>query len=109
MTLRQLDRSRPYGVITGLLGARFEQDNFLFNSAGSEVAPENTIEDIQPEIQPDIEDAVDIKPAAVAETRPEKEIKSFEDMHWKHLKPLVESYGGEWTTKDDAIKFLRGR
>lgn len=108
--VRQLDRSRPHGVITGLLGARFEQDNILFNSAGTEVSPDQVHEDMIEEPQPKEEEAqADIKPATIAEPSPEPEAKSFEEMHWKQLKVMVETYGGEFTNKEEAIKFLSGK
>lgn len=30
-------------------------------------------------------------------------------MHWQQLKVLVESYGGSWSGKEDAVQFLHGR
>lgn len=35
--------------------------------------------------------------------------KKFKDMHWSHLKKLVESFGGTWKNTDEAIKFLEGK
>lgn len=38
----------------------------------------------------------------------EKELSDgYEDMHWRHLKAEVEKADGTWTTKKDAIEFLR--
>ena len=88
---RRLDEARPFGEVIGKPGIHFEQDGLLFNSNRLAVDGEGHVLDL-PETE---------KPANAP--------KDYDAMHWKHLKPLVEMYGGTWTNKEDAVAFLRGK
>ena len=102
--MQELDDSRPYSEILGVVGVRFEQDGRYFNNAHHQVdwggniiayatvAPEN--------------DTIDPPPVASGQT--DAPTGSLSALHWRHLKAMVESYGGEWTNKVDAIRFLSG-
>ena len=81
-----LDFSSPYSEVFGVEGARFLQDGRLFRGNGREVG-DNSIEPI-----------LDDK----------REPSDPSQMHWRSLKVLVESFGGTFTNKADAIKFLGG-
>lgn len=110
MPARQLDRTRPYGEVCGLLGARYEQDGVNFNAAGSEVNPASFARINDEPAPPPVRDDTPIFPAIVmSEDLPKEEPSDWDKKHWKHLKVMVETYGGEWTTKEDAINFLRGK
>lgn len=106
--MRQLDRSRPYAEIHGLPGALYTQDGFNFRHDGREAL------DISPIVEePPAYSGPEINPPAVSCIEQptdcdgsEKE-KPLEEMHWRHLKALVESYGGEWTNRAEAIAFLQ--
>lgn len=113
--LRKLDEERPYGVIYGMVGVAFEQDHIQFSAHGIEVPPEG-----EKEAQGSAGDEPAESPAPIAEPEekesdvPEAEEKkepaeSLETMHYTHLKTMVESFGGKWTNKADAIAFLRGK
>lgn len=51
----------------------------------------------------DANEAVDEDGKDTAEDSPD-----YQSMHWQTLKKLVEDAGGEWSSKDAAIEFLRG-
>lgn len=111
-----LDRSRPVGHVIGLTGAVYEQDGRLFNPKGEEVD-----RDGHP-IEPLPAESSSIPPAALAKPSL-PEVASFmpaetpaalvatglAGLHWRELKALVESYGGTWTNKKEALTFLEGR
>lgn len=111
MTARVLDRTRSYGQVYGLTGVQFEQDGISFNAVGIEVDPSAfpRIND-EPEKPPERDDTP-IHPAIVItdDKPPRDESTDLSQKHWKHLKVMVEAYGGEWTSKEDAINFLRGK
>lgn len=104
-----LDFSKPYAEIHGLRGAVYEQNGLYYKSDG---APATGVASFVDEII--VQD--DSVPPPIAcyeqETLPASnhhDERNLEDMHWRHLKPLVEIYGGEWTNKQDAIKFIKGK
>ena len=82
-----LNRSAPYGQVYGMAGVSFEQNGRLFDFGGFPV------------------DGNGNRVEAVQEAAPSPGI---EGMHWKQLKVMVEQYGGEFTTREAAIAFLRG-
>lgn len=107
---RQLDKSRPYAEIFGIVGASFEQDGILFTSAGQEA--KNTYE-VKDEEEPDndVDDAEIRSETIVSEPAPAEDasVDTFESMHDRHLKALVEGYGGTFESRDGAMQFLRHR
>lgn len=110
VSLKVLDRSRPYAEVHGLPGAAYEQDGICFKPDGHVSEGFSPINDADPY---PLQDDSDVGVGAAQEISGPEPLKdrpaSFEDMHWKHLKVLVESFGGEWTDKSDALEFLRGR
>lgn len=105
-TLNQL---RPYGQVYGRGGVAFEQDGKFFNALGEEIhlgfisPPE---EAPAPESDPNV-----VPKMYEAESPPADKVheeRSIEGMHWRHLKVLVESCGGKWTNRQDALVFLKG-
>lgn len=103
-----LDKSRPYAEVYGLSGVAYEQDGLTFNRSGKLSLPISHTEEVIPK-----EDK-SLPPSYFTEEQPsppqQDEISggtSIETMHWKHLKTLVESYGGEWNNRQEAIVFLK--
>lgn len=95
--------SKPYVEVCGLPGAVYEQDGLMFKSDGS---PALDTQPIVEEILSQVEEIIPINP--LAETKdPEVKSQNPKDLHWKHLKVLVESYGGTWTNKENALEFLK--
>lgn len=108
---RTLDRSRPFSEVYGLIGVAYTQDDLNFNPGGLEVNP-LSFERIDDEpTPPSPRDDTPIFPAIVMSSNPtpEDREKGLDAKHWKHLKVMVEAYGGEWTTREAAIEFLRGK
>lgn len=99
----RLDKNRPYSEICGGPCKLMEQDGHYFNPGGREVdvegRPVTTAEE-------EAEVAISEREVAAIEAKTEQ---SYEGMNWKHLKVLCENYGHEYTTKDEAIGFLRGK
>lgn len=103
-----LDRSRPYGEVYGLPGAVFEQDGKYFRSDGNEALHTNPIEEEKASIQEEYIPSV----TCVEQPSLPEEIengRNLEDMHWRHLKALIESFGGEWTNRRDGLEFMKGK
>ena len=111
----KLNRDLPYGTVMGLPGVHYEQNGILFNFAGDEVG-DGEVERINDEpTPPSPRDDTPIFPAEVAKedenvvsANAKKTQDTFEQMPLKELKALVIAGGGSWTTKEDAIRFLRG-
>lgn len=103
-----LDFSKPYAEVHGLPGAVFEQGGLYFKADGQ---PAGELREFVEEVI--IRDDSVPPPIACYEqsTAPveAEDGKTMETMHWKHLKALVESFGGEWTNKEDAINFMKGK
>lgn len=100
-----LDKSRPYAEIHGLPGVAYEQDGITFNRAGLAALEVLYVEEIRLP-----EDKTILHFTEEQQSPPQDETSggnSVETMHWKHLKTLVESYGGEWTNRQEAILFLK--
>lgn len=75
----KLDKSKPYGENFGALtdGVKYIQGGMEFSFDGTCLTEE-----------------------------PKETGAHYEDMHHKTLKKLVEERGGEWSSKEDAIKWL---
>lgn len=113
---RILDQNKPYAEVHGGLGAMFEQGGVLFKANGSE-ASSGDVEHIIDEIAV----ADDNEPLSVVFCIEQKSEsadpidqsitagRDLDSMHWRHLKSLVEIYGGIWTNKEQAIAFLKGK
>ena len=85
----RFDDTMPYAEVCGIPGVSFEQNGVFFTVAGHEVR-----------------DGI----AVLDEDEPTASIASeFRSMHWKQLKALVETYGHDWSSKDDAVAFLEGQ
>lgn len=85
----RLDESQPYAEVHGGGCVRYEQNGRMFLPNGREVgAPDDGLDDVLAEA-----------PSGAS---------SYQAMHWKTLKALVESYGGTWENKEAAIRFLEG-
>lgn len=104
---RVLDFSRSYAEICGLPGAAYSQDGINFKPDGTEAL------DTAPIIEEVWVSEKEENPPAVTcievASPPPEQSKTIEDMHWRHLKALVESYGGEWKGRAEGIEFIRGK
>jgi hypothetical protein len=103
-----LDRARPFAEVYGLPGAVFEQDGKFFRTDGSEAKSLGSYD------EPTVSVSEEIIPAVTCIEQPSLPVemengRNLEDMHWRHLKALIESFGGEWTTRKDAIEFMKGK
>jgi len=103
-----LDRSRPFAEVHGLPGAVFEQDGKYFRGDGSEAM------DAHPYEEESAEKPEEYIPPVTCIEQPSLPIenedgRNLEDMHWRHLKALVESFGGEYSDKKGAIEFMKGK
>lgn len=110
--MARFDRHAPFDSVGGLPGAAYLQKGRYFNQGGFEVElykegagteNERTMArvkaDAQPSLTADEEDEIQ---ASVDADIP------VEQLHWRKLKVLVETYGGKWTNRDDGISFLKG-
>lgn len=112
--MRTLDQDRPYAEVHGLPGAMYEQDGIMFNGSGSEsVSVEHIIDEIKLKAISDpipynccIEQSSESSNISHIE---ESQGRDLENMHWRHLKALVEVYGESWENKEKAIAFLKGK
>ena len=86
----RFDPTQPYAEVIGIPGARYEQHGRRFSPGGHEVRPDGTV--AEPEEEPEDEAPGD----------------GYAALHWRALKALVEAAGGEWTNKEEALKFLGG-
>lgn len=102
-----LDRTKPYAEVYGLLGVAFEQNGVYFKGNG-QVAVDPRSAFVEPDPIDHSSDNDIIRPATEMPTEPPKG-KGMDQMDDKSLRTLLEAYGGEWTSRKDAIKFLRGK
>ncbi len=104
---RLLDVTKPYAEICGLPGATYEQDGIRFKPDGTEAI------DVEPIIEEIWISEKEENPPSVSciemPSSPPEAGKTLDDMHWKHLKAMVEAYGGEWKGRAEGIAFIRGR
>lgn len=113
--MRALDQSKPYAEVHGLLGAMYEQDGLLFKGNGME-ALSGDVEQMLVEMPPEVIDdplpyncCVEQSSEVSVPPLTQSEGRNLDDMHWRHLKALVEVYGEVWENKEKAIAFLRGK
>lgn len=95
-----LDRTQPYGEVGGIPGVKFEQGGRFFNPGGVEVTyGEEDADGLR---------AITQLPSTVEDSEAFATGDDLDTMHWRHLKAMVESFGGTWTNKEDALAFLKG-
>lgn len=105
-----LDRTRPFATVYGQPGALYEQDGVFFNAAGQAVEESTLIPcNDAPEPTPEETNEPLVLTVATDSGIRRDDGPDLSKKHWKHLKVMVEAYGGEWTTTGDAINFLKGR
>jgi len=102
----------PYDIVGGCPGVAYKQNGHLFNNGGVEVEIETiTNADgttrsrgrIKLDATDDLMRSADTLPIDV------EPVQDPATMHWRSLKFLVEQYGGTWTDRAAAVKFLEGR
>lgn len=104
----RLDFSKSYGEVHGLPGAVYEQNGAYFKADGNpatdtkEFVDGIIIEDDS--IPPPVCLIEQLTPPAEQESG-----KTMEEMPNKHLRVLIESFGGEWTGRKAALEFMKGK
>ena len=107
----RLNRALPFELVGGCPGVAFQQNGLSFNAGGQEVeivqisdgnGGQKPVGRVKVDATDDLCPTPENMP--VDTTRP-PDIKS---LHWRQLKALVEQYGGVWTDRADALKFLSG-
>ena len=93
---RLLDRARPYGEVHGGVSRTYEQDGLSFDSKGVLIGDEP---------------AGEVMTAARFWLTPDdpEQPSEFEAMPTAALMALVDQYGGEFTTREAAVSYLKGR
>jgi hypothetical protein len=110
--MARFNRNAPFDNVGGAPGAAYLQNGHYFNNGGVEVEivyegegdarhPLGRIKDgatsaLTVDEEDEISNSVD-KPTDPAH------------LHWRHLKALVEQFGGTWTNREAALAFLEGR
>lgn len=105
---KKIDKNRPYAEVHGVIGAVYEQDGIYYTANGEQSLLASPFAEEPPPVK-------DNSPWSThfleeVESPPHDAIKGgdeIETMHWRHLKTLVESYGGTWTNRSDALRFLK--
>ena len=96
----RLDTTVPYEEVIGVLGVKWAQEGRYFSPSGLAVSiTEREGEDPLIEVLAD-----DDEPETT-----EAGEQPLEALHWRALKAMVESYGFEWSNKEQALKDLRSR
>lgn len=105
-----LDKSKPFATVYGQPGVSYEQNGVLFNAGGNAVEESTLIPcEEAPEVVPEDKNEPLVLTSVVDDKPRPDEALSLGQKHWKHLKVMVEAYGGEWTTRADAVEFLKGK
>jgi hypothetical protein len=103
-----LDTSRPYAEVHGLPGAKYEQDGTMFNGEGKPVN-EKDVKPYVDEPPPPKDDAPLPYCTLEEQTSTEARPANMDGMSNSHLKALVETFGGTWTNRHDAMAYLKGK
>lgn len=105
-----LDRTIPFATVYGQPGVSYEQNGVLFNAGGNAVEESTLIPcDETPELIPEDNNEPLVLTSIVDDKPRPDEALSLSQKHWKHLKVMVEAYGGEWTNRESAVSFLKGK
>lgn len=106
------DPTRPYTTVHGIPGLAYQQDGLSFNGRGELIEDPSTVkridvEEVLPEEdENDLPRCIEQAEIPTAETAGSDEL---ELMHWAKLKILLKTYGEEYTTREAALAFLRGK
>ena len=100
----RLDKTLPYDSVHGVEGAAFQQAGRLFNQGGQLVVNGVAVVNEDDLLEELMEEAVQRE---IDEREAAGEDVPLEQRDWESLKALVEVYGGECTTKEAAVEFLR--
>ena len=108
-----LDRNKPYDQVIGQPGLSFTQDGKTFNGRGELVTDFSNLVPVDGPMPTPTPDDNTI-PHCYEEKSENDFTKSyegelFETMHWKKLQKLLSLYGETFTTREQAIVFLKGK
>lgn len=114
----ELDLNKPHATVFGMGGIQgYEQDGISYD-ANKKPIPMAVVEVAAPESTEDVVVGLGGDPAAAEEPAADTaesadpaalvgdSLAELNDMHWSHLKKMVEDRGGVWIDKHAAIEFL---
>jgi len=107
MSENKLNREKPYGEVFGLTDARYYQNGKYFNAAGDEVTEDGELvrpSKKSPTIPAGSGAEVTQKGEPVTEAEPADDLES---LPWIKLQELVNTAGGTYKNKKQAVEFLR--
>lgn len=101
-----IDFSKPFQEVHGLPGAKYEQGGVFFDGNGQPSASLQPYEDETP--PPDDSSPL---PYCTIEEQTSKDAApvKLHAMTNGYLKAMVETYGGTFTNRQDAIAYLKGK
>lgn len=106
----RFNKALPYSSVGGCPGVSFLQNGLYFSQGGDEVEIVH-VDDGEGGKMPvgrvKIDATDDLMPPLENMPVDTLQPQDPETMHWRHLKVLVEQYGGTWTNRADAIAFLK--
>lgn len=109
--MARFDRNAPFESVGGIPGAIYRQNGRFFNNGGYEVElyEEGEGENRRPmaRMKEGATPALTVDEEEEIDASRDKEIPLME-MHWRRLKAMVEQFGGTWTNREEALKFLSG-
>ena len=105
----QFDPTQPYSEVFGQPGLAFVQGGKTFNGRGELVTDFRSLKPVDEVEVEVVEDENDL-PRCYFPVEEKVVVKSdFDDMHWKQLKVLLQTYGEEYTDRDSALRFLKNK
>lgn len=108
----EFNPQKPFGEILGQPGLAFLQDGHTFNARGQLVTSEmaaalKPVLEESKEPSPRDDSMLKIYETKSDDSEPSPETSNIENMHWKKLQKMVQAYGGEYKTREQAVAFLK--
>lgn len=109
--MARFDKNAPYENVGGAPGAAYLQSGHYFNAGFQEVelyeAGEGDSRRTLGRLKKDAGPPLTVEELEEHENSVDVPIEPGQ-MHWQHLKKVVEQYGGVWTNRAAALAFLAG-
>lgn len=108
----KFDPLKPYAEVLGQPGLAFQQDGNTFNACGQLVTPEMAAALKPVDSEPTKPSPRDDSMLKIYETKSDdseqpRDTSNIDNMHWKTLQKMVQDYGGEYKSREQAIQFLK--